>query len=70
LGNIPGGGEIGIEMRGVTIGRDTGGVFSLMVASVPPDACEPQTGHADAPEGRMLPQVEQFTREPTPSCAG
>ena len=70
LGKMPGGGEIGIEIRGVAIGGETGGVLSPVVASLLPGAGARQTGHAGAPEGTTLPQVEQFTRWPGPSCTG
>jgi hypothetical protein len=70
LGNIPGGGEIGNDIRGVAIGGETGGVLSAVAASAASPTRERHTGHADAPKGRTLPQVEQFTSWPGPSYVG
>ena len=67
MGKLPGGGEMGIEMRGVAVGGETGGVFSPAGALVPSEARAPQSGHADAPTWSTLPQLEQFTTRPRPS---
>ncbi|MEK7667948.1 MAG: hypothetical protein AAB409_04805 [Gemmatimonadota bacterium] len=55
---------MGIEMRGVAIGGDTGGVRTAVAASAASPTGERQTGHEVAPGETGVPHCGQVTGEP------